>query len=99
MCLMPPNGYGNPAGGSYYSHSALREESPAWTITGSGYTVQVPEGGFALTAHGAGIQSVLDMLGLPNDAAAINKAGVLSDDVRLSYSAETSLVTFNVPAE
>ena len=94
MVQMPANGYGNPKEGSYYSHSSLREENPAWALIDGGYTVTVPEGGFALTTYGNAIGSLLNMLGATETSdAKLNKAGSLDDNIRISYDATTTLIT------
>ena len=94
MVKMPPNGYGNPAGTAWYSHSSLREENSAWEITDDGYTITVPEGGFALTTHGNAINSLLELLGATGTSdAEINKAGALEDSIRISYDATAGTIT------
>ena len=94
MVQMPPNGYGNPKEGSYYSHSSLREENPAWELTDSGYIVTVPEGGFALSTYGNAIATLLELLGATGTSdAEINKAGALEDSIRISYDATAGTIT------
>ena len=115
LVLHPAQGYGCPPDTNlYYYHSSYSDykNNPAieladgfapWT-SGSGnhnlFSVVIPEGGFAITAHGAGVNSVLDALGVDYSSATtdkellalVNKPTLLSDSVRLSYDSTKSYV-------
>ena len=79
MVQHPVSGYGGPSGNGYYCHSSYSSDyktNPAFNILdGYGpwvsggyvhnlYEVKVPEGGFAITAHGAGVYELYDLLGI-----------------------------------
>lgn len=104
----PANGYGAPSGTGYYANSCYSDykTNPAFVfLSGYGqggytnnlYEVVIPEGGFALSAHGAGIATIVNALsgGTISDIsdANINRRGVYSDDIRVSYDASTKTVT------
>lgn len=71
-----------------------------WTKENPGpsklYQVKIPEGGFAFTAHGSGIGEIVAALSngtIDNTSEAnINKRGVYSDDIRLSYDATNKVI-------
>lgn len=108
MVQNPPNGFGGPNGYSYYCHSSYSSSyttNPAFNILdGYGpwvsggyvhnlYEVKIPEGGFAITAHGEGITRLYEMLGITSSADGdVNKRELLSDDLRLSYDANYNIV-------
>ena len=74
----PDSGYGGPSGTGYYCHSSYNDytKNPVFNILpGFGpwekdgyvhklYEVLVPEGGFAITAHGSAIYELYDQFGL-----------------------------------
>ena len=114
LVQMPPNGYGGPSGTSYYCHSSYTDytTNPAFNILdGFGpwvsggfahnlYEVVVPEGGFGIVAHGAGITELLDALGVGAGRAdgTVNARNLLASDVRLSYDAKMGVLTVNPEA-
>ena len=114
LVLHPAQGYGCPSDANlYYYHSSysdyknnpaivLEEGFAPWDGSGTHnlFSIVIPEGGFAVTAHGAGVNAILDALGVDyssatNDAellALVNKPSLLSDSVRLSYDADNQYV-------
>ena len=64
------------------------------------YQVKIPEGGFAFTAHGSGIGAIVAALSngtIDNTSEAnINKRGVYSDDIRLSYDADKKVINITI---
>jgi hypothetical protein len=60
------------------------------------YQVKIPEGGFAFTAHGSGIGTIVAALSngtISNTSEDnINKRWVYSDDIRLSYYATNKVI-------
>lgn len=111
--LWPLSGYGGPNGTSYYTHMVYSNDytaNPAitildgyandWASGGFGYTlyeIVVPEGGFAITGHGAPNYELVDMLsqGTVEDygVANINTRTIYNNNIRVSYDAENNLIT------
>ena len=101
MVYNPVSGYGSPYEASHYTNGVYKnniDNNPALNLytssAGRRYDVFVPQGGFALTAHGAGTEKILGLLGIPNTDLVnnINKACTLSDDVRLGYDSNTNTI-------
>lgn len=116
MVLFPAQGYGCPTDlNLYYYHSSYSDykNNPAIKLSsdfaswqaGSGnhnlFSIVIPEGGFAITSHGAGVNSVLDLLGVDHSAATtddlllklVNTPKLLNDNIRLSYNTSNNTVS------
>lgn len=111
--LWPLSGYGGPDGGGYYTHMIYSDDyrkNPAitvldgfandWASGGFGYTlyeISIPEGGFAITSHGAPNYELVDMLsqGMVDnyDVSNINTRTIYNNNIRVSYDKEKNLVT------
>ena len=104
---MPPNGYGGPAGQGYYAHPSYTDytQNPAIVIldgyadNGQLFEIVIPEGGFALTAHGKGIEDLVslftfgEMAYVGNDSIPVmNSRSAYASELRLSYDANSKQV-------
>lgn len=108
---MPPNGYGGPAGSGYYCNSFYSDytKNPAIRILeGFGpwskddpsasklFDIVIPEGGFAITAHGAAIGKIVASLSngeISNTSeTSLNNRTAYSDGLRLVWDATSSTV-------
>lgn len=108
---MPPNGYGGPTGNGYYCNGYYTDytKNPAirilegfgpWTKEDPSasklFDIVVPEGGFAITAHGAAIGKIVACLSngeVSNTSEkTLNARGVYSDGLRLVWDATSSTV-------
>lgn len=99
MAYYPASGYGSPYNTNlHYTHSIYKgkpELNPAFELYGDKqYNTIAPEGGFALSAHGVGVTTLLNLLGVStsNVSGATFKPGVLSDDIRLGYDSSTKTI-------
>ena len=110
--LWPLSGYGGPTGTGYYTNAYYADytTNPAihmldgfandWASGGFGYTlfeIVVPEGGFAITGHGAVNYELVDMLsqGTVEDygVANINTRSLYKNNVRVHYDLATMTIT------
>ena len=100
---MPPNGYGGPAGQGYYCHPDYSDytTNPVFVDPTGTYEIVIPEGGFAITAHGdSTIDYIVRVLsngkvgyaGGSAAVAAVNKRAVFDENIRLSYDSEKGVV-------
>ncbi|MBO7157119.1 MAG: metallophosphoesterase [Clostridia bacterium] len=117
--LWPLSGYGGPMGSSYYTHpvySSNYQNNPAiqlldgfandWASGGIGYTlfeIVIPEGGFAITSHGAPNYELVDMLsqGTVEDygVANINTRSLYNSNIRVRFDPETNTVSITTVDE
>ncbi|MBQ1255584.1 MAG: hypothetical protein IIX91_07330, partial [Clostridia bacterium] len=117
--LWPLSGYGGPMGSSYYTHpvySSNYQNNPAiqlldgfandWASGGIGYTlfeIVIPEGGFAITSHGAPNYELVDMLsqGTVEDygVANINTRSLYNSNIRVHFDPETNTVSITTVDE
>ncbi len=110
--IYPDNGYGGPDGTGYYCNSYYSDytKNPAikihenykddYSSGGFGYKlyeIVIPEGGFAITAHGAPVDELVDMLslGMVEDCsvANINTRTIYESNIRLKYDTTTKTVS------
>lgn len=116
--LWPLSGYGGPTGTSYYTHICYSDytTNPAikmldgfandWAAGGFGYTlfeIVIPEGGFAITSHGATNYQLVDMLsqGTVEDyeVGNINTRTLYNSNIRVSYDADAKTVSITTVEE
>lgn len=114
----PDSGYGGPMSTGYYCNSYYSDytKNPAivlyegytndWASGGIGYKlfeIVVPEGGFAITSHGATNSELIYMLSQGkvsnHDVSNINKRNVYDDCIRLSYDPETKTISLYTVSE
>ena len=116
--MHPAQGFGCPSDTHlYYCHPdyidytnnpAIKLEDNWSSDEGSGnrhlFSVLIPEGGFAITAHGAGINEILDALeidysyvGTDDDLlrSLVNNPELLADSLRISYDVVNKTITFS----
>ena len=104
---MPPNGYGGPVGKGYYAHPSydVYTDNPAivalegYPDNGQAFDIVIPEGGFAITAHGAGITALAKVLskgeinytGNP-EVAILNSRSAFASNIRVKYNAQLKAI-------
>ncbi len=110
--VRPEKGYGDPQNPGYYCNSYYSDytQNPAiklldgfaddYATGGIGYNlfeIVIPEGGFAITAHGTAINSLIDMLSQGTvsnyDISNINTRSIYDSDIRVSYDKSTGKIT------
>ena len=94
MCEMPINGYGGIDTNTYLRHSSYADSANNPAYANGGFVV--PEGGFALEIwQGAPtVQELMEVIsGVSYSEHGINTSSINVDDVRLSYNAETGVLT------
>ena len=94
MCEMPINGYGGIDTNTYLRHSSYADSANNPAYANGGFVV--PEGGFALEIwQGAPtVQELMEVIsGVSYSEHGINTSSINVDNVRLSYNAETGVLT------
>ena len=116
--MFPDNGYGGPDSTGYYCNSYYTDytKNPAiklldgyandWADGGIGYKlfeIVIPEGGFAITAHGSGTNALVDVIsrGAVEDYSVgnLNTRSIYDSDIRLAYDKETKTVSVSIVTE
>ena len=114
LVAMPPNGYGGPSGDGYYCHSdyndytknsafIIHDGYAPWSLEAPQpsnlFEVVVPEGGFAITCHGASMNKLIELISdgkitaySDADIANINNRSLGSDDIRIVYDSENGVI-------